>query len=257
MSAEALANEVSYSRAFYEAQAPGSLLAARRVVPTIQALLSPKSVVDVGCGVGTWLSVFREQGATEILGIDGSYVDPATLVIPAACFLARNLAGPIDMQRRFDLAVSLEVAEHLPPSSSGSFVDQLVGLSDIVLFSAAIPGQGGVNHVNEQWQSYWRRLFEERGYAPVDCLRQRFWDDVEVQAYYRQNMLLYVERGLLARRPDLMAEADRGAVIPSDLVHPLLLEFVRAHPPKLSKLVRALPGAIRQSVNWHLGRGRS
>jgi SAM-dependent methyltransferase len=256
MSDKAAAHEVTYSRAFYEAQSPASLLAARRVVPAVEALVSPRSVVDVGCGVGTWLSVFRERGVAEILGIDGSYVDPATLLIPAECFLPRDLTGPINVSRRFDMAISLEVAEHLPPSSSGSFVDQITGLSDIVLFSAAIPGQGGANHINEQWQSYWRRLFDERGYAAVDCLRYRFWDDAEVQAYYRQNMLLYVDRELLAHCPHLQAEAERGALIPSDLVHPLLLEFVRAHPPKLSKLIGALPGAIRQSVNWHLGRGR-
>jgi hypothetical protein len=225
---------------------------AKKVVPALLSLISPQSVVDVGCGVGTWLSVFRGSGINDVLGVDGSYVRTDALLIPHECFLPRDLTSPIGVGRRFDLAISLEVGEHLPTGSSGSFVDQLVGLSDVVLFSAAVPGQGGVHHVNEQWQGYWLALFEARGYVSVDCMRNRLWQDPDVQPYYKQNMILYVERETLGRRTDLGALAEQGAVLPADLVHPDVFEYALNQPPNLRRIVAALPGAIRQSVMWRL-----
>jgi SAM-dependent methyltransferase len=247
------AQAVTYGESFFAAQAPDSLRGAQQVVPEVMALLSPASVVDVGCGVGTWLSVFRDCGVADFLGIDGSYVDARQLKVASQCFVARDLTGAIDLNRRFDLAVSLEVAEHLPPEAAEGFVAQLVELSDLVLFSAAIPGQGGDHHVNERWQSYWRDLFSARGYDPVDCLRHRFWNDPKVPAYYRQNMILYAERRLLAESPRLRAEADRAALIPLDLVHPLVAEAMLRRQPNLKALLRALPGSLRKSLLWHLG----
>jgi SAM-dependent methyltransferase len=246
-------DEVTYNSAFFEAQSPASLRSARKIVPDVLSLVSPTSVVDLGCGVGTWLSVFREKGVSDILGVDGCYVDTDALLIPRDCFLPHDLATPIAVTRQFDLAISLEVGEHLPAEASDFLVDQLVGLANIVLFSAAIPGQGGFHHINEQWQSYWRDRFESRGYVPVDCIRHRFWRDPDVGAYYRQNMLLYVEQGLLASRPNLRAEAERGAVLPSDLVHPLLLDHVLTRQPNLRPLLRGLPAAILRAVKWRLG----
>lgn len=252
MSAAVEARQSAYDRKFFEAQSPGSLRSARKVVPVVLSLVPVRSVVDVGCGVGTWLSVFRECGVQDLLGIDGGYVDQDTLLIPRDRFVARDLETPLELQRRFDLAISLEVAEHLPEARARSFVDELVALADRVLFSAAIPNQGGNQHINEQWQSYWRDLFLARGYRPVDCIRHRFWQEPTVASYYQQNMILYVEEDLLARTPDLQLEAQRGAVIPCDLVHPLLFEQA-VRQPGLRRLLHALPGAIRQTIKWRLG----
>ncbi len=247
--------QVTYGPTYYDLVVQDSLRAARQVVPAVASLVNPRSVVDVGCGIGTWLSVFRERGVADVLGIDGSYVQPQMLLIPGECFLARDLTKPIGLGRRFDLAMSVEVGEHLPANLADSFIDQLIDLSDIVLFSAAIPGQGGFHHINEQWQDYWRRLFEARGYATVDCVRHQFWQNPEVISYYSQNMFLYVENRLLASRPDLQALAERGSVLPTDLVHPRMMEAAIAREPNLNlrTLLRALPAAIRVSVKWHLG----
>jgi SAM-dependent methyltransferase len=248
-------DQVTYDPTYYDLVVQDSLRAARQIVPAVVSLVNPRSVVDVGCGIGTWLSVFRERGVADVLGIDGSYVQPQMLLIPGECFLARDLTKPIGLGRRFDLAMSLEVGEYLPANLADSFIDQLVGLSDIVLFSAAIPGQGGFHHINEQWQDYWRRRFEAMGYPTVDCIRHQFWQNPEVILYYSQNMFLYVERRLLASRPDLQALAERGSVLPTDLVHPRMLEAAIAREPNLNlrTLLRALPAAIRVSVKWHLG----
>jgi len=159
-------------------------------VPIILDWVQPKRVVDVGCGDGTWLSVFREQGVIDVLGIDGDYVEPENLQIPVHQFMTWNLTQPVLLNQTFDLAVSLEVAEHLPEESAFGFVDTLVRLSDVVLFSAAIPHQGGTNHINEQWPDYWIALFEAQGYIAIDILRGRIWDNAEVQPWYAQNGVL-------------------------------------------------------------------
>jgi len=106
--------DIKYTKEFYRIQQPGSLQAARTIVPLVAQLIKPKSVVDVGCGTGTFLSVFRENGIEDILGIDGNYVDRNMLLIPKEYFLPQDITKSFKLGRRFDLVVSLEVAEHLP-----------------------------------------------------------------------------------------------------------------------------------------------
>ena len=97
----------------------------------------------------------------------------------------------------FDLAISMEVAEHLPERCAEPFVESLTRLADVVLFSAAVPFQGGIGHVNEQWGSYWVALFRNRGYTAVDIIRKRIWNDDQIPYWYRQNTLLFVKDGKL------------------------------------------------------------
>src|SRR5688572_28225284 len=113
-----------------------------------------KRVVDVGCGTGTWLKVWLEHGASNITGMDGDYVNPSTLEMPEWTLQAAELNGPLQANSQWDLAMCLEVGEHLRPESAPGLVGFLTGLAPVVLFSAAIPGQGGVDHVNEQWPHY-------------------------------------------------------------------------------------------------------
>jgi hypothetical protein len=152
------------------------------------------SAVDVGCGVGTWLHVLSEKGVSEIHGVDGDWVKTEYLVIPESCFTTHDLSRDVKLPNRFDLAVSLEVAEHLPATNAAQFVDTLTSLSDFVLFSAAIPGQGGIKHVNEQWPSYWFSLFADRGYIPLDFIRKQIWQDESIPFWYRQNVFLMVDK---------------------------------------------------------------
>ena len=193
---------------------------ARTVLPIVFDLIRPSSVVDVGCSAGFWLQVCRELGATTICGIDGSYVDSAALCIPADCFIAHDLNLPIRLERKFDLAINLEVAEHLPAASAALLIDSLVRLAPVVLFSAAIPFQGGVGHVNEQWPEYWAALFNARGFVPVDCIRLRIWDLPGVEEHYAQNALLYVEREHLRRHERLSRGWEANRDVPLALVHP-------------------------------------
>jgi SAM-dependent methyltransferase len=183
------------------------------------------SVLDVGCGVGTWLQVFAENGVTDYLGIDGDYVDRRVLQIPADRFRSMDLRQELDVGRRFDLACSLEVAEHLPSSIAGSLIGALVKAAPLVLFSAATPGQGGTHHINEQWQSYWVEHFARFGYLAVDCIRPRVTGNQDVEWWYQQNILLFCEPA--ARPAGFESASDPHAF---DRVHPRLLEEVLRRP---------------------------
>jgi SAM-dependent methyltransferase len=209
-----------YSRSFFAGQSSGSRSSAEAVVPLILDLVGARSVVDVGCGVGTWLSVFRAHGVSDVLGIDGGYVPHAQLEIPAEQFLAADLAQPLRVGRRFDLAMSLEVAEHLPRSSSEQLVASLVGMADLVLFSAAIPRQGGSDHINERWQSWWADRFGAHGFVPIDCVRRRIWSNPSVEWWYAQNVLLYASRARMAGARSLRQEYELMGTGQLSVVHP-------------------------------------
>lgn len=182
-----------YNKKFYEAMASGSASSASVVVPLILELYEIKSVIDVGCGRGLWANAFFEHGIKDYLGIDGNYINLDDLIIPKGNFRATDLRNELDINRRFDLACSLEVAEHLPEACAASFVHSLVKLAPIVLFSAAIPGQGGTHHINEQWQSYWAAHFAIHGYLAADCIRPKIYANSSVNSWYQQNILVFSE----------------------------------------------------------------
>jgi SAM-dependent methyltransferase len=242
----------TYDAEFYEeldAQVRGS---AEVIVPIVVDLLHPASVLDVGCGRGTWLRGFSQSGVVEIVGVDGPHISAADLEIPATAFVSHDLTQPLDLGRRFDLAVSLEVAEHLPAEIAPAFVAALVAHAPAVLFSAAIPFQGGAGHVNERWPSYWSDLFAVHGFVPLDVVRPVVWADEQVAFWYAQNTILYVDaaHGSLGELRDRAARLDRTL----DLVHPALHE--RDHtvarrpspPPSLRRALRDVQGALGRAV---------
>ena len=204
------------------------------------AAIQPSSVIDVGCGVGTWLAVLAESGVADAWGIDGDYVDRTLLEIPQERFLPHDLTLPIHLERRFDLVLCLEVAEHLPADSAHTLIDSLVSLGPVIVFSAAIPFQGGTHHVNEQWPEYWARHFSAKGYAPVDYVRRQIWQLHDVAWYYAQNILLFVERGYLNSNSFLRQEVENTPPTPLSLVHPvkyLWLVFVLRLAQEVAEIV--------------------
>lgn len=203
-----------YPPDFYADRRQHTLYAARRIIRALPRELSVSRLADIGCGTGTFLAAGLELGAREVFGIEGDWVTPAMLDDKRIAFEPRDLeeafAGP-----RVDLAMSLEVAEHLSPARAEGFVKDLVAMAPAVLFSAAIPGQGGVGHVNEQWQSFWAGLFAAQGYRAYDVVRPRIWTDEAVPAWYRQNTILYL-------RPETGDALDLSPTDPPllDKVHP-------------------------------------
>jgi SAM-dependent methyltransferase len=211
---------IEYSSEFYENQQEGSRRSANRIVPIVLDLVSPNSVVDVGCGVGTWLAVFAEHGVSEILGIEGGDVERTPLQIPQQWFVLHDLTKPLRLGRQFDLVVCLEVAEHLEQEHAPTLIEGLTGLGPVVLFSAAIPYQGGTNHVNEQWPEYWAGLFAAKGYVAVDCIRDKVWRYDDVEWWYAQNTLLYVESGKFEKDGGLRQSGLKSSRVPLSRIHP-------------------------------------
>ncbi|MGD0773100.1 MAG: methyltransferase domain-containing protein [Candidatus Solibacter sp.] len=190
-----------YNEEFYCMIRDGSRRSARVVVPVVMDLLGEvRSVIDVGCGTGTWLAEFARVGVRDILGLESNELT-SQLDVDSSHVAVVDASKPFHLDRCFDLAVSLEVAEHLPEPCAVDFIRSLTQLAPVVLFSAAIPGQGGVGHVNEQWPSYWTAHFAANGFKVVDCLRDRVWRDGRVEWWYRQNLLLFVRQDVFKNYP--------------------------------------------------------
>lgn len=236
---------VAYDDKFYREMDKFTANGARAVLPILKEVLPQlRSAVDVGCGVGTWLSVLRELGVDEVLGLDGPWVEKRYLRIPEDCFIECDLTNEVQLDRRFDLAISCEVAEHLPEDSAKGFVNSLCRLSDFVLFSAAIPHQGGVNHINEQWPTYWLSMFEAQGYVALDVVRKRIWNDSAIAGHYRQNILLFVK---IERTADLCLQLNLADTIPPERY---LLTYGRLTSPGIRQSVSALGTSIRRRFGW-------
>ena len=244
-------SEARYDRAFYERHRSGSGSSAEVVVPLVVEWVRPRSVVDVGCGTGTWLAAFQRRGVEDVLGVDGSPVPSDLLQIPPDRFRVRDLSRPLDLGRTFDVALCLEVAEHLPASAASTLVASLTALAPVVLFSAAIPHQGGVGHVNEEWPRAWAERFAAAGFAWADPIRPRIWDDPGVEPWYAQNALLFHRAGRFpSPAPWEAAGAAPGGASawPLPLVHPH--GWLRAkRPPSVARAFRDLRRALFAAVS--------
>lgn len=175
--------------------------AAEEIVPLLLKYLKVNSVVDIGCGLGTWLKIFADNGIIEILGIDGVDLDEAVLKISKSNFKFSNFTQPLVLDKKYDLALCLEVVEHLPENAADIIVASLVNASDVILFSAALPGQGGQNHLNEQWPTYWQQKFTEYGYNFYDTVRPQIWNNEKIEYWYRQNIFLVAKKNMFEMMP--------------------------------------------------------
>ena len=184
----------SYDYAFYHSLIYDSYISAKIVLRTLLARYPFDSIVDFGCGLGAWLYAAKEYGAREVHGIDGEYTNLEHLLIEPSEFSALDLRQQVDLGKRFDVAMSVEVVEHIDDRYSDVFIDNLCRHADRILFSGAYPGQGGVDHVNEQPLDYWTDKFGQRGYALDDCIRPLLQDEIQVGSWYRSNIVVFVKR---------------------------------------------------------------
>ena len=212
-------NEKLYDENFYETNQK-DLNAAQTIMAYIYDKIKPKSIVDFGCGSGTWLCAIKKLGCNNILGIDGKYVKEDWLLFEKSKFLAADLTENIELPQKYDMAISLEVAEHISEEKSETYLKNLTKASDLILFSAAIPYQGGTNHINEQFPSYWIKKFEKYGYVSYDCLRWKFWDNPDIAFWYRQNIMFFVKK----EKIDELKKIFPVKELPTDLVHPQRLK---------------------------------
>jgi hypothetical protein len=200
----------------------------------------PASILDVGCGIGTWLKAALDSGVSDIVGIDGVGIPHDRLLIPSKLFICRDLTSPIDLGRHFEVVLCLEVAEHLQSSFSETLIATLTRHSDKVVFSAACPGQPGQHHVNCQWPDYWQGLFNKAGFSCEDTLRSKLWDDPSIEFWYKQNMFIARLDPQAGREPRLKT-----------LIHPEMHAMLAKPPPTFTEYVLQIEKG-RMPIGWYI-----
>jgi SAM-dependent methyltransferase len=174
-----------YKESWYE---DGTAKSAERILPFVVNRYAPKSAIDIGCGSGVWLAALKQLGVADVTGVDGPHIQKS-YIAPEEFVVADLREGFPAFERKFDLCLCLEVGEHLPAEMAEGFVDYLSKLATTIIFSAAIPGQGGHGHINCQWQGFWVEKFRRRGFRALDWLRTEIWTDDNIAQFYRQNIV--------------------------------------------------------------------
>ncbi len=227
------ANLKQYNEEFYKHQARASFNSANVVLDYLFSIIGkPKSILDIGCGAGTWLAAAQERGIEDIFGLDGSDSAGESLLISKSKFKAQDLSATFDLARSFDLMMSLEVAEHLPISCHKAYASSLANHGDLVLFSGAIPYQGGTGHISENWPQYWAALFAEQGFSCFDMLRTYLWDLRGVDFWYKQNILIFAKD---EAAKNLEAKGFQATERVLALVHPEMYLWATTRPEPVSR----------------------
>jgi SAM-dependent methyltransferase len=228
-----------YNEEFYDTQSKGSNSSAEFFAGTLQKVFRPTSVVDFGCGHGSWLRAFGRHGAKTLLGFDGPWVQQEDMHDPNIRFVGVDLSEKmIDNYGKFDLAISLETAEHLNPNASRVFIENIANHADVVIFGAAYEHQGGTNHINERKHTFWAQIFSELGYAPYDLFRPLAWGNPEVDFWYQQNTFLFVKES-----SDLQRNLKTKGILP--IQNPEFMNCI--HPELYNSWIartKAIPNAI-------------
>ncbi len=201
-----------YNDGFYQDAVHGSLTAARVVLPLLFQGWRPETIVDIGCGLGAWCATAGQLGVAQCTGLDGAHVSPESLLIPAAAFIAHDLEAELPANLSAELAICIEVAEHLTSHRAEGLVADLCRIAPVILFSAAVPFQGGSGHVNENWPEYWAAMFARYGFFAHDCLRDKVWGDMRIPWWYRQNLLVFARPEMAGIVPALGAVAEAGSL---------------------------------------------
>jgi len=219
-----LKERIKYDGDFYSAQKMGSKISAHHYLSHLFGLFKPKSLVDFGCGVGTWIKEANEIGIETVLGLDGNWVQSVDNFLgDNILFKEVDLNTPQILPQQFDMVMSLEVAEHLNPENSQQFIKSLCKAGDVIMFGAAYIGQPGRDHRNCQKHSYWADLFDKEGYKPFDLFRSKFWGSDIVEPWYQQNTFLYIKENT----PAFSVFTNQGFMPMSnlsfmDVIHPWL-----------------------------------
>lgn len=247
---------IQYTEEWFRQRSGRALRAAEVVVPIINKYAVADRIIDVGCGRGEWLSVFRQHGASIVVGVDGQYLEKNSLFISPDEFIPMDLSCPnLFTNDRFDLAISLEVAEHLPSESAERFVKFLTRMAPVVVFSAAIPDQPGTGHINCRWPNYWFHLFRNQGYVPCDPFRRHLWRHPEVPEYYQRNLFAFAAPDAVLK-PELKEEMQFPPEEHLTLIEPGRIWRQPDPPPTVSAryALRLLKTALLSSAKRRVAR---
>ena len=211
-----------YTQEYYQKHLSGAITSAQVILSIISSFYIPSTVLDLGCGVGAWLNVAKKIFNSKVLGVDQhNFSDMNMLILPDE-YIVHNLEKPFFLKCKFDLAISLEVAEHIDGKYADIIIESLCNHSDAILFSAALPMQGGTGHINEKPCSYWAERFAQFDYSPLDCLRPQIWDNSDVEVWYKNNSILFVSQ---EKKRELERQIPKYNY-PLDIIHPQMLERI-------------------------------
>lgn len=230
--------------------------AASEIIKFLTEIFEIRSVTDVGCGRGAWLVACKKSGIIDIHGIDGHWNSQEQMLDKAIKFFQMDLSSALAYNLKRDLCISLEVAEHINSKSSASFIDGLCKIADVILFSGAYEGQGGVGHINEQKHSYWAKLFSQNNFDAYDLIRPRFWGDESMDFWYRQNIFLYIKRQSLSS--NVAHEAGLTQVSNysfMDAIHPELYKIKCNQTLSLGQIMKQFGPAIIASLKHRFNIG--
>ena len=216
----------TYDEKFYKDIYYSSYHSAKIYLDHLWQFIKPMSVLDAGCGRGAWLQGCEELGCEDLTGFDGSsWLDQSKMPSSKIRFKSINLNNIFSIEKKVDLTISLEVAEHLEPKKSRQFVECLTTTSDVILFSAAFKYQGGTDHINENKHSYWAKIFDSYDYKVYDIFRPHFWSDERIGFWFRQNTFLYIKKDSeLAEKFNKLNITEIKNIDFMDCIHPNLYE---------------------------------
>ena len=183
-----------YSRTFFSRLDEEQGRSYDVIAETIVDRFHPQAVIDVGSGSGALLAALQRRGVPRLAGLEGSEegLRRSRRLRVNAGFC--DLTQPFRLGPQFDVAVCLEVAEHLPADVADQFAGCLASGPDVLVFSAATPGQGGENHVNEQPHDYWIEKLRAHGFAVDEEMTARVreeWSERAVASWYCRNVIFF------------------------------------------------------------------
>lgn len=185
-----------YTSNFYESVADRADVASNAIFSIFFRAIKVASIKDVGCGNGIWLRQTLEMGSVKNrIGYDL----PSALESSTQFSNKDIVFNEIDLETKnydfipTDLTLCLEVAEHVSSDSAVRLIESICRTSKYVIFSAATPGQGGYNHINERSFNYWVSLFEANGFVGFDVFRETIQQDHRIPFFYRNNVFLFIE----------------------------------------------------------------
>lgn len=158
------------------------------ILDLVLSEINPKSVLDVGCGTGVSLDYFL-QNRVDCIGIENSRVAIGLSKNPDKIH-KYNLNREVNLKKKFDLVWSFEVIEHIHPDYEANFLKTLINHSDLIILSAARPGQGGLGHFNEQPKEYWINKFHKLGYNYDGIFSNKL---IEAKTMHSENMMCFAK----------------------------------------------------------------
>jgi hypothetical protein len=151
-----------------------------------------KSCIDLGCGLGSWSHSLLKHGIERVDMIDHPSLDKSLLKLNEKLnFYPVDLDKDLPPSSFYDLAVCIEVLEHFEESRAKVILEFLVKQADLILFSAAIPGQNGIGHINCKRHAYWHKLFKQHGFDFYDGVKPKLMKNELINFWIRQNLFFY------------------------------------------------------------------